>query len=68
MDGATEYNVKQNKSEKDKYHVISLMWNLRNKTHEHRGREKNKIRKTEREANHTRLLTLGRNRGLLERR
>ena len=26
-----------NQSEKDKYHMISLMWNLRNKTDEHRG-------------------------------
>ena len=24
--------------EKDKYHMISLMWNLRSKTDEHRGR------------------------------
>ena len=27
-------------SEKDKYHMISLMWNLRNKTHEHIGGER----------------------------
>ena len=35
------------------------MWNLRNKADEHRGRERkiNKI-KTEREANHKRLLTI----------
>ena len=26
-------------SEKDNYHMISLMWNLRNKTEAHRGRE-----------------------------
>ena len=26
-------------SEKDKYHTFTLMWNLRNKTEEHRGRE-----------------------------
>ena len=25
--------------EKDKYHMISLMWNLRNTTDEHRGKE-----------------------------
>jgi len=24
-------------SEKDKYHMISLLWNLRNQTDEHRG-------------------------------
>ena len=29
-----------NQSEKDKYHMISLMWNLRNKTN--KQREKNK--------------------------
>ena len=40
--------------------MISLMWNLRNKTDEHRGRER-KIKLTEREANHKRLLTLGNN-------
>lgn len=37
------------------------MWNLGSKTDEHRGRKgkiKNKI-KTEREANHKRLLTIG---------
>ena len=36
MDGAKEYNAKWNKSEEDKYHMISLMWNLRNKTNEQR--------------------------------
>ena len=30
---------KISQSEKDKYHMTSLMWNLRNKTDEHRGRE-----------------------------
>ena len=44
---------KISQSEKDKY-MISLMWNLRYKTDEHRER-KNKI-KTERKANHKRLL------------
>ena len=34
-----EYYAKRTKSEKDKYHVISLMWNLRNKTDEHMERE-----------------------------
>jgi len=29
------------RSEKDKYHMISLIWNLRNKTDEHRGGEGN---------------------------
>ena len=30
---------KISQSGKDKYHTISLMWNLRNKTNEHRVRE-----------------------------
>jgi len=38
------------------------MWNLRNKTDEHRGRE-GKIRQTERETNHKRLLTIGNKQG-----
>ena len=43
-------------SEKDKYHMVSLIWNLRNTTDEPKGREeKNKI-KAEREANHKSLL------------
>ena len=37
MDGARKYNAKQNKSEKDKYHMVSLMWNLRKETKEQRG-------------------------------
>jgi len=37
MYGARVYCVKGKKSEKDKYHIISLMWNVRNKTNEHRG-------------------------------
>jgi len=36
VDGARVYYAKWNKSEKDKYHMISLMWNLRNKANEHR--------------------------------
>jgi len=39
VDGARVYYAKQNKSEKDTYHMISLMWNLRNKIDEHRGME-----------------------------
>ena len=31
------YYVKQNKSEKDKYHDFTHMWDLRNKTNEHMG-------------------------------
>ena len=54
MDGTRVYCAKQNKSERDKYH-ISLMLNLRNTTDEHMRKE-GKIRKTEREANHKRLL------------
>ena len=43
-----------NKSEKDKYHDFTHMWNLRHKTDESKGR-KAKI-KTEREINHKILL------------
>ena len=39
---------KINRSEKDKYHMILLMWNLRNKTDEHgargkRGKPENRV-------------------------
>ena len=34
------------RSEKDKYHMISLMWDLRNKADEHWGRE-GKMKKDE---------------------
>ena len=34
------YYAKQNKSKKDKYHMISLMWNLINKRDEHGEKEK----------------------------
>ena len=49
MDGTRGCYGKQNKSEKDKYHMISLICgNLRNKTDEHRGREsENKIKNRE---------------------
>ena len=40
VDGTRGYYAKRNKSEKDKYHIISPMWNLRSKTDEHRGRER----------------------------
>ena len=44
---------KRSQSKKDKYHMISLTWNLGNKTGEYWGREKR-----ERDANHKRLLTI----------
>ena len=50
MDGNRVYYAKRNKSEKDKYHDFTHMWNLRNKTNEHRGK---KERQTE-----NRLLTV----------
>ena len=37
IDGAREY--KQKKSEKDKCHMVSLMWNLRNKINEPKGKK-----------------------------
>lgn len=41
--------------------MISLTWNLRNKTEDHRGREeKNKTRgQSDRKTNHKRLLIIG---------
>ena len=42
-------------SKKDKYHVISLMWNLRYKTDEQKEREAKNNMKTERETNHKTL-------------
>ena len=30
----------QNKSDRDKYHMISLVWNLKNKTDEHGGEKR----------------------------
>ena len=39
--------------------MISLMWNLKTKTGEDRGREEKKYTKLERETNHKRLSTLG---------
>ena len=38
VDGVRVYYIKPNKSEKDKYD-FTQMWNLRYKTHEHKGRE-----------------------------
>ena len=54
MDGARVFMLsKINQSYKYKYHMIPLMWNLRNKTDEHRERTKK-----EGEANHKRLLNI----------
>ena len=46
-------------SEKDNYHTVLLMWKRRNSAEDHRGREeKLNGKKSEREINHERLLTL----------
>ena len=37
LEGITLSEISQ--SEKDNYHMISLVWNLRNKTEDQRGRE-----------------------------
>ena len=37
MDGPRVYYPKENKSENNTYHAISLLWNFRNKADEHRG-------------------------------
>ena len=39
MDGTRLYYTKLNKSEEANYHDFTHMWNLRNKTGEHRERE-----------------------------
>ena len=46
MDGATEYNAKQNESVRERqipYNFI-YMWNLRNKINEQRGKERERER------------------------
>ena len=41
MDGARQYYAKQNKSEKDKYHISFIhMWNLRNKISKQKKKKK----------------------------
>lgn len=40
MDRAREYAAKYNKSEKEKYHMVLLMWNLRNKQAKKKERDK----------------------------
>ena len=64
MDGAGEYYVKQNESVRKRQlsYGFTPIWSLRNKIDEHRRWEKNKI-KTEREANHKKLLTPGKKQG-----
>ena len=56
MDGTGGYYAKRNKSVREGQisHDFTQMWNLRNKTHERRGRE-GKVR-TEKKANYKRLL------------
>lgn len=34
MNGPRDYHTKQSKSDKDKYHYITCMWNLTNDTNE----------------------------------
>ena len=62
MDGTTGYYSKQNKSVRERQvpHDLTHMWNLRNKTEDHRGRER-KIKQDEirEEINHKKLLTTG---------
>ena len=57
---------KISQSEKYNYHMVSLMWNVRNSTEDHGGREGKWNGKTsEKETNHERLSTIG-NKRLLE--
>jgi len=57
VDGAKRHYAKGNKSVRERQIPwdFTLLWNLRNKTDEHRGREKEGEREREREANHKRL-------------
>ena len=45
MDGTREYNVKQDKSNRERHipYVFTHMWNLRNKTNKQREKEERKI-------------------------
>ena len=53
-------------AEKDNYHMDSLMWNRRNSTEDHRGREgKLNGKKSERETNHERLSPPGNKQALV---
>ena len=58
MDGTRGYYAKQIKSirERQLSYYFNHMWNLRNKTEDHRGREE-KI--SERESNHKKFLIIG---------
>ena len=52
--------IEISQSEKDNYHMVSLVWNIRNSTEDHRVREgKLNGKSSEREKNHERLLTIG---------
>ena len=57
-------------AEKDNYHMVfTYMWNIRNSMEDHRGREgKLNGKKSERETNHERLLTLGNKLRMVERK
>ena len=47
-------------SEKDDYYMVSLMWNIRNSTEDHKGRKRKLSGKSlEKETNHEKLLTIG---------
>ena len=62
MDGTGGDYAKQNKSigERQSSYGFTHMWNIRNSTEDHRGREgKLNGKKSERETNHERLWTLG---------
>ena len=47
MDGAREDNAKQNKSEKDKYHMISLIGEFKKQMS--KGKKKSKERRTKKQ-------------------
>ena len=47
VNGTSEYYAKQNKLEKDKCHDFTHMWNLTNKTNEHKGKRKEENQETD---------------------
>ena len=67
MDGTGGYYAEQNKSIRQRQlYGFTHMWNIRNSTEDHRGREgKLNGKKSEKETNHERLSTIG-NKRLLE--
>ena len=63
MDGTGGYYAEQNKSIRERQlYGFTHVWNIRNSAEDHREREgKQNGKSSEREKNHERLLTIGKN-------